>query len=96
MQGNKIDKEIARKLKGILRFFKLLALILKIYNKQCTFAFRLLEIFFKSKFLTLICLDYDFMLFSSLIAGLLACLGRFNRFLINAKYRPGFRWPAKA
>ena len=28
------------------------------------------------------------MLFSSLIPGPLACPGRFNRFLINAKYRP--------
>ena len=38
----------------------------------------------------------DFMLFSSLIPGPLACPGRFNRFLINAKYRPGFRRKRKA
>ena len=36
------------------------------------------------------------MLFSSLISGPLACQGRFNRFLINAKYRPGFRRKRKA
>ena len=63
MQGNKIDKELARKStsrKEIERNFKILQIVsFNLKNKQQTMyiSLRITGHFFKSKFLTLICLD---------------------------------------